>query len=125
MNKFKEAKAGDKLYSLRYGYVNVVENIESDIIWCKPQDLGVIAWMSNGKLHNSDITQDLYWDKPKIIEPKRKVKAYLYILNYGKISSYFYTDKYTYNCYGNRVDKVLQSVIDNHKKTDFYIEVEE
>ena len=130
MNDFSEVKVGDQLYSLRHGYVpvevilttNHPYNLIMKVHGCVSE-----AYTMDGKRNTDDDFPDLYWDKPEIIapeKPKKKVKAYLYVLNHGIISSYFYTNKCRYNYHGQHRDYNVGGTLDNCKRTDFYIEVE-
>jgi len=85
MNTFEKAQVGDKVYSLKYG--------EGKIIRVKPREENYpiiinfnreasdFAYAINGKYVKNDLTPDLYWSKPEIIEPEAPKRLVEKIVN--------------------------------------------
>lgn len=71
MSDFKEAKIGDRLYSLKLGWVTVTD-VLSVGIYCVADDCErTELWYFDGNQSLMDKTPDLYWDKPTIIVPSK------------------------------------------------------
>lgn len=73
---FKDAKVGDKLYSLLYGWVTVKKLLDRCIVCTIDSAGNTRDWKYDGRYMLVGDTQDLYWGKPEIIappKPRRKV----------------------------------------------------
>ena len=133
MSDFKNAKIGDRLYSLRFGWVEVLSvnygyPYVTNHILCSDTHKETICWRADGRLYEQDVTQDLYWGKPEIIapeKPKRKVKAYLYASENGTITTFFHTDTSAYTYHGECVKTNATKTPKHLTRTKFFIEVEE
>lgn len=82
-NDFSFAKVGDPVYSLKYGWGIVTQNL-SETSCTYPIKVSFsknnLWYAIKGKLNINYITPDLYWDKPEIIAPsppKRKIEKKL------------------------------------------------
>lgn len=76
---FKNAKKGDRFYSLRFGYC-IIEVINDAAVFCvlaSPVDsiniVGMQSFTLSGYFSNTDKTRDAYWAKPEITERVPKV----------------------------------------------------
>ena len=78
---FSKARVGDRLYSLRVGWVRLVRIARKAErpVRGETEEGGLYdSWTFNGKRNAGDVDTDLYWSKPKITggdeEPKRTKK---------------------------------------------------
>lgn len=77
---FSKARKGDKLYSLRYGWVEFIifKPDRHYPVLCRQGLNNPGAWTIEGKHSNADEIPDLYWTKPEIVggtePPKRTIK---------------------------------------------------
>ena len=78
-NKFKNAKVGQKVWSLRYGNGTITGNIHNDIhyplivkfYFDYGQNNHTEVFTDKGRLDTNDLTSDIYLKKPVIISKKR------------------------------------------------------
>ena len=88
---FKDAKKGDRFYSLRFGYC-IIERINDATIFgvlASPVDdinmIGMQSFTLDGYFSITDKTRDAYWSKPKIVEHIPKVvEGWVNIVSYYK-----------------------------------------
>jgi hypothetical protein len=70
MAQFEDAKVGDRVWSLRYGWGEVSEENVSDVVTTMFNGEEK-CWFTNGKRLSSDLNPTLFWDEVKIISPER------------------------------------------------------
>ena len=86
---FKNAKVGDRFYSLKYGYCTI-EKIQDDPryypVETLPDELGSgrKRFTLDGYYCFGDKTSDAYWAKPEIIERKKTAEGWVNIVSYYK-----------------------------------------
>jgi len=100
MSDFSKAQVEDKVYSLRFGY-GVINSLGVSYLTVRFIGLpdksyyfdGIIRYFSNDGFR--DITPDLYWDKPTIIEPEvpkrmitKTITKYINIYKDGRVQLY-------------------------------------
>lgn len=89
MNTFVNGEAGELVFSLRFGE-GVIEQIFHETIYpirVQFQKHGTQDFTANGNFFVNDLIPDLYWGKPEIIAPKRKImikKEFDVWVNYNK-----------------------------------------
>ena len=65
---YSKVPAGTKLYSLRFGEVELVET-RKDFVMCRTGQSSRLSWHTDGRYYPNDVTPDLYPSKPEIIAP--------------------------------------------------------
>jgi len=72
MTKFKNAQEGDTVYSLTFGE-GKVKYVKGETVMCEFPLNNTEYYDLDGYWNRRYITPDLYWDKPRITEVKKKV----------------------------------------------------